>query len=386
MKRNHNSITRLLTAVLMLFMVSALLIAQTPTTFNYQAVLRNTDGTTKSNVNVNIGLDIHQTTETGTVVYSETHSATTSEFGMVNLEIGSVTPATFATIDWAAGPYFVEVIVDGLTMGTSELLTVPYALYAVNGVPGPQGDQGIQGDPGVQGNPGPPGAQGDPGIQGEQGIQGEIGPAGPAGTLELNSVSTEHVIDASLTVDDLADNSVGASEIIDGSVGNREVGTDAVRSDEVLDGSLTRVDLLDEPAVGQAYGSAWVIVSSTYNDVESITVTAPADGYFLVTGTGTMSLVKSAGSIAWWGVDLHNVADVGPGVTPMGGSHSATRGYYPSSWAFSATMGIPFHLQEVFPVIQGRTYNYYLNAIAVDFSSAFAFHPMMVVLFIPSSL
>jgi hypothetical protein len=130
MKRNHNSITRLLTAVLMLFMVPALLIAQTPTTFNYQAVLRNTDGTTKSNVNVNIGMEIHQATETGTVVYSETHSTTTNDFGMVNLEIGSVIPATFATIDWAAGPYFVEVIVDGLSMGTSELLTVPYALHA----------------------------------------------------------------------------------------------------------------------------------------------------------------------------------------------------------------------------------------------------------------
>ena len=150
MKRNHNSITRLLTAVLTLFMVPALLIAQTPTTFNYQAVLRNTDGTVKKSVNVNIGLEIHQATETGTVVYSETHSSTTSEFGMVNLEIGSVTPATFATIDWAAGPYFVEVSVDGLAMGTSELLTVPYALYAVNGVPGAQGDQGIQGVQGTQ--------------------------------------------------------------------------------------------------------------------------------------------------------------------------------------------------------------------------------------------
>lgn len=49
---------------------------------------------------------------------------------MVNLQIGSVTPATFATIDWAAGPYFVEVSVDGLALGTSELLTVPYALHA----------------------------------------------------------------------------------------------------------------------------------------------------------------------------------------------------------------------------------------------------------------
>jgi len=130
MKRYYTSVSRLLAAALMLFMLPALLIAQTPTTFNYQAVLRNTDGTIKMNVSVNIGLEIHQTTETGTVVYSETHSTTTSNFGLVNLEIGSVTPATFATIDWAAGPYFVEVSVDGLTMGVSQLLTVPYALHA----------------------------------------------------------------------------------------------------------------------------------------------------------------------------------------------------------------------------------------------------------------
>ncbi len=130
MKRNHNSITRLLTAVLMLFMVSALLIAQTPTTFNYQAVLRDATGHVSTSASASVQLVIHQGSATGTNVYSEIHNTTTSEFGLVNLEIGSVAPASFATIDWTTGPYFVEVIVNGAVMGASELLTVPYAMHA----------------------------------------------------------------------------------------------------------------------------------------------------------------------------------------------------------------------------------------------------------------
>jgi hypothetical protein len=236
----------------------------------------------------------------------------------VNLEIGSVTPASFGTIDWSAGPYFVEVIVNGTAMGTSELLTVPYALYASNGV-------------------------------------------------IANSVGTSEVVDNSLTADDLAPNSVGASEVING--------------------SLTRFDLLDEPAVSQAFTSgSWFTLTDTYNDVVSISATAPADGYFLVTGTGTLALTKNAGLEAFWGVDLHTAPDVAPGVTPMAGSHSAARGYYQDTWGFSASMGVPFHLQEVFSVTQGTSYNYYLNIRAENFATAYAFHAMIVVLFIPSAL
>jgi len=114
-------------------MVSALtLLSQAPTTFNYQAVLRDTDGNPMSNETVSMQLVIHQTTSTGTTVYSETHNTSTDEFGIVNLEVGSVTPASFDVIDWSAGPYFVEVIVNGSSMGVSELLTVPYAIQAKN--------------------------------------------------------------------------------------------------------------------------------------------------------------------------------------------------------------------------------------------------------------
>ena len=64
MKRNYTPISRLLTAALMLFMVSTLLIAQTPTSFNYQAVLRDTDGDPRSNASVALELEIHQATST----------------------------------------------------------------------------------------------------------------------------------------------------------------------------------------------------------------------------------------------------------------------------------------------------------------------------------
>ena len=131
MKKTYTPITRFLTASVMLFLVSAMvLIGQTPSTFNYQAVLRDTDGNPRTNVSVSIELDIHQSTATGSIVYSETHSTSTNGFGLVNLEMGSLNLASFESIDWSAGPYFVEVSVDGTSMGTSQLLTVPYALHA----------------------------------------------------------------------------------------------------------------------------------------------------------------------------------------------------------------------------------------------------------------
>jgi microcystin-dependent protein len=131
MKRNYFPISRLLTTSVMLLLVSAItLLSQTPATINYQAVLRDTEGNPRSAANVSIELEIHQASETGIIVYSETHNTTTSEFGIINLEIGSVNPTSFETIDWSAGPYFVEVILDESSMGASELLAVPYALYA----------------------------------------------------------------------------------------------------------------------------------------------------------------------------------------------------------------------------------------------------------------
>lgn len=116
----------------MFLMVGGLIcFAQTPTTFNYQSVLRDADGQVLNNKDAEIGIAILQGSATGSEVFSETHSVTTNSFGLINLQIGSVNTTGMETIDWSAGPYFIEISVDGTVMGTSQLLSVPFALHAV---------------------------------------------------------------------------------------------------------------------------------------------------------------------------------------------------------------------------------------------------------------
>ncbi len=109
---------------------AATVFGQAPESFKYQAVLRDVSGNIKANANVSIEIAILQGSATGTEVFNETHSTTTNDFGLVNLEVGSVNTGDFPLIDWTNGPYFVKITVDGTEMGTSQLLSVPYALYA----------------------------------------------------------------------------------------------------------------------------------------------------------------------------------------------------------------------------------------------------------------
>lgn len=114
--------------------------AQSPEQFNYQAVIRNSGGNILANQGVGIKFNIRQATAAGNIVFSETFATTTNEYGMVNLQIGSGTAVTgtIAGINWGSGPYYLEFMVDSAggsnytAVGTSQLLSVPYALYAKN--------------------------------------------------------------------------------------------------------------------------------------------------------------------------------------------------------------------------------------------------------------
>ena len=111
---------------------------QAPEGFKYQAVVRDAGNTILNNQAVGMRMTIQQGSIGGTTVYQETFAPTTNAYGLVNLEIGSgtVVSGDFTTIDWANGPYFIETAVDvtGGTsyavMGTSQLMSVPYALHA----------------------------------------------------------------------------------------------------------------------------------------------------------------------------------------------------------------------------------------------------------------
>ncbi len=114
-----------------IFLLSAITIfAQVPEKFKYQAVIRDGSGNILVSQAVEVLVEIVATSPTGTVVFSETHNTTTNEYGVVNLEIGSVNDLSL--VDWTDDVYFVRVSLDGVLMGASQILSVPYAITAKN--------------------------------------------------------------------------------------------------------------------------------------------------------------------------------------------------------------------------------------------------------------
>lgn len=176
-------------SVALLFLFIGLAISQAPQAFKYQAVARNSAGMLLNNSNLTVRVGIRDISVTGTIVYQETHAVATNSFGLLNLNIGvgSVTSGTFTSINWGLGNKFIEIEIDYgtgfISMGISQLLSVPYALYAANGPVGPAGPAGPIGPNGPQGIQGPIGPQG---LLGPQGIQGVPGSTGAPG---LNGIS-----------------------------------------------------------------------------------------------------------------------------------------------------------------------------------------------------
>jgi len=196
-----------LLSILSIMTLSVMLFAQAPQSFSYQTVIRDASWNVLNTQSVGIKISILEDVSNGTVVYEEFHSATTSQIGLVNLSVGDGTVMTgvFNTIDWGDHSYFIEVAVDvtGGTnytvMGTTQLRSVPYALYAETsgtpGTPGPQGIagvDGIDGSQGIQGTTGLAGAVGATGADGNdgaQGIQGTTGLAGAVGTPGIDGTN-----------------------------------------------------------------------------------------------------------------------------------------------------------------------------------------------------
>lgn len=127
-----------LTILLLFVTVTLKLYAQSPEKMSYQAIIRSQNNDLVANSRISLRVIVHQGSASGTIVYQETHSATTNNNGLVSLEIGTgnITTGTFSAIAWEKGPYFIETQVDvsgGANyniMGTTQLLSVPYALHA----------------------------------------------------------------------------------------------------------------------------------------------------------------------------------------------------------------------------------------------------------------
>jgi hypothetical protein len=112
--------------------------AQAPQGFNYQATVRNSAGDLIVNTNVYFKFNVIQGSQTAVPIFTETHYVPTDDLGQVNLVIGQGTANTgiFSELDWSLGSYYLGIELNTgsgyVAMGTTQLLSVPYALYAEN--------------------------------------------------------------------------------------------------------------------------------------------------------------------------------------------------------------------------------------------------------------
>ena len=124
--------------IIIMFFFPIFAVAQAPQKINFQSILRNSSGEVVSNSSVSLRISILRGTINDNSVYSETHAKTTDASGLISLQIGNgtVISGIFANIDWGGASHFIKLEADFsggsnyVVLGTQELMSVPYALYA----------------------------------------------------------------------------------------------------------------------------------------------------------------------------------------------------------------------------------------------------------------
>ena len=129
-----------MTRLILLFtFITSVIFAQSPQGISYQGVATNAQGENLANQLISVQFTILSGSATGFIEYSEMHNVTTDDFGLFTLIIGQGSSTTFTTlndIDWGINTHFLKVEMDenGGTnysnMGTQQMMSVPYALYA----------------------------------------------------------------------------------------------------------------------------------------------------------------------------------------------------------------------------------------------------------------
>ncbi|MDZ4751898.1 MAG: hypothetical protein SGI87_09810 [Flavobacteriales bacterium] len=115
--------------------------AQVPQAIKYQGVIRTNNGDLLSDSTFSVKITIREASFDGSILYEETHNATTNPFGSfgLNVGLGTVLSGEFFAISWASGDKYLEQSVDFgegyISTGVMQFLSVPYALHAGNGLP-----------------------------------------------------------------------------------------------------------------------------------------------------------------------------------------------------------------------------------------------------------
>ena len=104
--------------------------AQSPHGINYQAIARDVSGNPIASQSIPVVFKIHRGSTSGPISCSETQNITTNTFGLFTWIIGSSNHPNFDTITWAKNSYFLEVLVNNVSMGSTQFISVPYAFHA----------------------------------------------------------------------------------------------------------------------------------------------------------------------------------------------------------------------------------------------------------------
>jgi len=319
-------------------------LAQSPQAFKYQAIARDNAGNVLVDQSVNFRMSILESSAAGAMVYSETHLVTTSEFGLVNFEIGNgiVGQGQFDAIDWGANEHFLEVGVDENggsnfnTLGTSQLLSIPYALYAEtsgSSIPGPQGStgstgpagatgpagsSGTTGATGAQGTKGDTGAAGAQGVQGEKGDTGDIGVQGDQGDVGAAG--------AQGTQGDKGDKGDAGTQGVQGETGLQ--GVQGIQGDPGVDGSDGPGGIQGDQGVQGDVGNDGANGASVLNGTTAPTTEGIDGDFYINTATSEIYGPKTTG--AWGsaspliGADGANGNDGANGASVLNGTTAPT--------------------------------------------------------------
>ena len=238
----------------------AITFAQVPQGINYQGVARDASGVELTNQTLTIQLSVISGSSTGAVSWQETHTVATNDFGLFSAVIGGGTStgvgssSTFDVVDWGSASHYIKVEMNGIDMGTTELMSVPYALQA--------------------GNPGPAGADGTNGTNGIDGVDGAVGPAGADGADGIDGVDGTNA--TSLWQDDGNGNATIMSNVGIGT-------TNPIRGKLEITGN--------QQCCGTTQGDFWYYLYNNpngqfqwYNGTDNFDISVYADGRFMGSG------------------------------------------------------------------------------------------------------